>query len=105
MTTGRINQVTILNATASAGRETPLGGAEQFAERGGTPAGRDPVASYAGLPAIHLPPLSFPRRCPPHGGQGLGPVAECGIGPSRGGYRPQSTSRGTDDCLGLPPSV
>jgi len=70
MTTGRINQVTIVSALTRKGRSVPwINRAEQFTERGvrSPPADEDPGARLHGdLPTIQLPPLSFPKDYPPH---------------------------------------
>ncbi len=68
MTTGRINQVTILNARASRPQRHPRERAEQFTDGGPKPpATRVPGAMLQqGPAAIRLPPLSFPRGRPPH---------------------------------------
>jgi hypothetical protein len=71
MTTGRINQVTILNAAAVGRGDTPRDGAAQFTDGGRGPrlAGSLERCYNRALPAIRLPPLSSPRGRPPHRGR------------------------------------
>jgi len=58
MTTGRINQVTILNAAAARRSGAPVNGAEQFTGRGATP----PAGQIPG--ALLQQGLGQPSNCP-----------------------------------------
>jgi hypothetical protein len=105
MTTGRINQVTILNArpgTRGPPRQPnppkradvvkPEGPGHGVAGRPGTV----PFPLRKGSrQAIQLPPLSSPRSGPPQKwvGPGEGAPPNCNIHPSRGGRRSPVTSR------------
>lgn len=108
MTTGRINQVTIVTVAgeprrhpAEAGQSSSLTGG-----RGPRPAVPGAVLHRA-LAAIRLPPLSFPRGRPPHSGRAprrcrgvrsgplRGRVPSAGPRPRRGGSLPGPAS----DCL------
>jgi len=106
MTTGRINQVTILNARPGTrgppSRPSPPKRVEVVkTRRTGTHkfAGRPATALFplreGSRQAIHLPPLSSPRRGPPQ--NWVGPVERappnCSMHPSRGGRRSPVTSR------------
>ena len=105
MTTGRINQVTILDAKPGTrgppGQLNPPKRAEVVKPEGpghGV-AGRPPTALFqlreGSRQAIHLPPLSSPRRGPPQ--NWAGPPEEappnCNMHPSRGGRRSPVTSK------------
>jgi hypothetical protein len=111
MTTGRINQVTILNAVAArpprhlarAGQSSSLTGG-----RGPRPPGSLERCYNRALAAIRLPPLSFPRDRPPHEDRAperhhqvrsrplRGRVPSAGPRPVRDG----NLLRPTSDCLG-----
>jgi hypothetical protein len=105
MTTGRINQVTVLTPRLPPRRDPGDQGRvvcwkEEEPRRAGawSRAAQDPQA-------IQLPPLDSLNGGPPHGGQALGAIAECRIGRSEGGYRWPITPTGADSSLGLPPNV
>lgn len=91
MTTGRINQVTILNAAGVGRGDTPSDGAAQFTDGGRSPRPVGPWSSgyNRARPAIRLPPLSFPRGRPPHRGRAPSAPTGCDLGPSGGGCLPQ----------------
>jgi hypothetical protein len=103
MTTGRINQVTILNA--------PRGTRDLLGRQSCTLKGcRSTGSLFPGArlhgdhPTIHLPPLSSPQDGPPHSRAGQGPFHSVA-------YAPQEEDTGhwshpkTATSLGLPPSV
>jgi hypothetical protein len=111
MTTGRINQVTILNAAASRPRRHPARAGQSSCTDGGRgprPAGSLERCYNRALPAIRLPPLSFPRDRPPHRGRAPERYRRVWPGPLRGripsaGPRPRrdgSLLGLAPDCLG-----
>jgi hypothetical protein len=103
MTTGRINQVTVVTPSdphAVARREKPPRGAaepcyKEGARRKARPAGGVPGAEREGPPmAIHLPPLSSPRGGPPRGSSGSRAARHRCMCPSGGGSPSPSHARG-----------
>ena len=102
MTTGRINQVTILNPGAHPERTRrggpPKGGAECY--RGGEHARwtqpRGAACADAGCrqSTIQLPPLSFPRGGPPQGIRVFRPPCQAACALQVEGHDHQSTPRG-----------
>ena len=101
MTTGRINQVTILTplqrTEAPIRGETPRREQSSSLEGGGSRAHLDPPGlpelRLHGFPGIiQLPPLSSPKDGPPHGCSGPKPIPVCDMRPSGGGYLPPVTS-------------
>ena len=107
MTTGRINQVTILNATAERHGETLAELGQSSSLRGGIKpqqAGPRSVAT-TGPTGYPFAPTEFPKgRSAAQEVRHLSLIPECDISPSRGGYRLRSTLK-ADDCIGLPPNV
>ena len=93
MTTGRINQVTILNAVTRVAAR-PGGPRQSSSLRGAQSTQRVAARSRArrGRHAIHLPPLSSPRAVRGTSGRARA-VPECSMHPARGGYRPPVTPR------------
>jgi len=105
MTTGRINQVTILRVAATAGTQPPKGGRE-FTERGSyDPSEQAPERAATGPASYPIAPTEFPK--------GLSTTRRSDAGASSQGaiWAPQEgdTFRGPTpeavDCLGLPPNV
>src|SRR6516225_2590325 len=95
MTTGRINQVTIL----AGDRRAPHGGAGWFGEgrhsRPRTIGGRPPLFTRAPPHAVLLPPPSSPGRLPPRGegASGASPDTQS-MGAQGGGHRRPATPQG-----------
>jgi hypothetical protein len=102
MTTGRINQVTILNPGAHPESTRrggpPEGGAECY--RGGEharwtqPGGAACADAGCHQPTIQLPPLSFPRGGPPQGIRVFRPPCQAACALQVEGHDHQSTPRG-----------
>ena len=90
MTTGRINQVTIvpgehaLPSALHAGLRSSLKGALSGGPDAARPAGRRSYA-HRTPPTIHVPPLSFPPSGPPHHESHHEAVIACAMRPARGG--------------------
>jgi hypothetical protein len=111
MTTGRINQVTILSPGAAVGHEPgvhpPLEGGGALREleiAGATPAGRDHHAGRGGRrPTIQLPPLSSPKGGPPRGYRVEATTKPHGMHPSGGGSPPPDQRPRAATGVGTPP--
>lgn len=85
MTTGRINQVTILNAAGEPRRHPARAGQSSSLKGGRGPRPAVPGAVlHRAHAAIRLPPLSFPRGRPPHRGRAPGRCHRVRSGPLRG---------------------
>src|SRR5690606_25206464 len=101
MTTGRINQVTILNPSATPGEfapGSPRGGGALLRGLGSTevnPAGRAACARRRATPDDHpIAPTEFPKGRSAAGQSGRGPPYQAACAPQEEGYHRQSTPWG-----------
>ena len=106
MTTGRINQVTILSGRPEP-NATPRGRQSCYSEKAVCTAARGtPEQGYTGLAHYPIAPTEFPTgQSATLTARVLGTVAACNMCPAGGGYRSQVTSedgyllRLTPECL------
>ena len=113
MTTGRINQVTILNPgtrpEGSAPKEPPEGSGTLLQELGNTevnPAKRVPTRGRTRHhKAIQLPPLSSPKDGPPWSNRARRPPYLTAYAPQVEGYRHQINTRRRLLAAAFPPKT